>query len=148
MLWTTSFKISSDNISEQAQKTAMQLFRNIVLATAQIKYTPQSPIPYWWYATAHCNIKFENRCKESFDYCTKMLWPIASGDIYSEQALYTLSLVYYIAILDNWGDTKEYTLQLAEFARKAMFNAPYSIYSQMIMAFYNIVIGNKSEAIA
>jgi tetratricopeptide (TPR) repeat protein len=29
-----------------------------------------------------------------------------------------------------------------------MFNAPYSIYSQMIMAFYNIVTGNKSEAIA
>lgn len=148
MLWTTSVKISSDNILEIAQKAAMLLFRHIVLATANIKYTPQSPIPYWWYATAHCNIKFENRSKETFNYCKDMLTPLATGDIYSEQALYTLSLVYYIAILDNWGDTKEYTLQLAEFARKAMFNAPYSIYSQMIMAFYNIVIGNKSEAIA
>jgi tetratricopeptide (TPR) repeat protein len=51
-------------------------------------------------------------------------------------------------VLDNWGDTQEYTKQLAEFAKKTMFNAPYSIYSQMIMAFYNIVIGNKNEAIA
>ena len=148
MLWTTSIKINSDNIIELSQKTAMLLFRNIVLATANIKYTPSSPIPYWWYVTAHCNIKFESRSKDTFNYCVNMLSPLASGEIYSEQALYTLSLVYYIAILDNWGDSLTYTKQLAEFARKAMFNAPYSIYSQMIMAFYNIVAGNKSEAIA
>ncbi|MBQ3779937.1 MAG: winged helix-turn-helix transcriptional regulator [Fibrobacter sp.] len=148
ILWTSSIKITSDNISELAKKTAMLLFRNIVLSTAQIKYTSDSPIPYWWYVTAHCTIKFENRSKDSFNYCKDMLSPLATGKLYSEQALYTLSLVYYIAILDNWGDSKAYTTQLAEFARKAMFNAPYSIYSQMIMAFYNIVTGNKSEAIA
>ena len=77
-----------------------------------------------------------------------MLTPLATGEIYSEQAAYTLALVYYIAILDNWGNSAAYTKQLAEIARKTMFNAPYSIYSQMVMAFYNIVIGNKSEAIA
>ena len=148
ILWTTSVKISSDNILEIAQKAAMLLFRHIVLATANIKYTPQSPIPYWWYATAHCNIKFENRSKETFNYCKDMLTPLATGEIYSEQAAYTLALVYYIAILDNWGNSAAYTKQLAEIARKTMFNAPYSIYSQMVMAFYNIVIGNKSEAIA
>ena len=147
-LWTTSVKISSDNILEIAQKAAMLLFRHIVLATANIKYTPQSPIPYWWYATAHCNIKFENRSKDTFNYCKDMLTPLATGEIYSEQAAYTLALVYYIAILDNWGNSAAYTKQLAEIARKTMFNAPYSIYSQMVMAFYNIVIGNKSEAIA
>ena len=148
ILWTTSVKISSDNILEIAQKAAMLLFRHIVLATANIKYTPQSPIPYWWYATAHCNIKFENRSKDTFNYCKDMLTPLATGEIYSEQAAYTLALVYYIAILDNWGNSAAYTKQLAEIARKTMFNAPYSIYSQMVMAFYNIVIGNKSEAIA
>lgn len=148
ILWTTSVKISSDNILEIAQKAAMLLFRHIVLATANIKYTPKSPIPYWWYATAHCNIKFENRSKETFNYCKDMLTPLATGEIYSEQAAYTLALVYYVAILDNWGNSAAYTKQLAELARKTMFNAPYSIYSQMVMAFYNIVIGNKSEAIA
>ena len=94
MLWTTSVKISSDNILEIAQKAAMLLFRHIVLATANIKYTPQSPIPYWWYATAHCNIKFENRSKDTFNYCKDMLTPLATGEIYSEQAAYTLALVY------------------------------------------------------
>jgi DNA-binding CsgD family transcriptional regulator/tetratricopeptide (TPR) repeat protein len=148
MLWTTSIKICSDNMSELAQKTAMLLFRNIVLATANIKYTPQSPIPYWWYVTAHCNIKFEIRSKDTFNYCKNLLTPLATGEVYSEQAAYTLAMVYYIAILDNWGNSQAYTKQLAELARKTMFNAPYSIYSQMIMAFYNIVIGNKSEAIA
>ena len=56
MLWATSIKIDSDNISEIAQKAAMLLFRNIVLATDKINYTPESPIPYWWYITAHCNL--------------------------------------------------------------------------------------------
>ena len=148
MLWATSIKIDSDNISEIAQKAAMLLFRNIVLATDKINYTPESPIPYWWYITAHCNLKFESRSKDAFNYCKDLLSPLATGEVYSEHAVYTLSLVYYIAILDNWGDTEEYTKQLAEFARKTMFNAPYSIYSQMIMAFYNIIIGNKSEAIS
>jgi len=148
MLWTTSIKVNSDNILELAQKSAMLLFRNIVLATANIKYTPSSPIPYWWYVVAHCTIKFENRSKDSFNYCKSLLTPLATGEVYNEQAIYTLALVYYIAALDNWGDTQEYTKQLAEFAKKTMFNAPYSIYSQMIMAFYNIVIGNKNEAIA
>ena len=148
VLWTSTIKISSENISDAAQKAAMLLFRHIVLATANIKYTPKCPIPYWWYASAHCNIKFENRSKDSFKYCKDMLLPLASGEVYSEHAIYTLALVYYYAILDNWGDTLALTKQLEEFARKTMFNAPYSIYSQMIMAFYNIVIGNKSEAIA
>jgi len=148
MLWTAAIKVSSDNIAELAQKTAMLFFRNLVLSTAHLKYTPECPVPYWWYATAHCNIKFENRSKENFNYCKNMLTPIATGDIYSEQAVYTLALVYYVAILDNWGNTQALTESLAGFARKTMFNAPYSIYSQMIMAFYNIVIGNKGEAIA
>lgn len=148
ILWTTSIKVNSDNISELAQKTAMSLYRNFKLATAKMIYTPQSPVPYWWFATAHCAIKFENRNKETFNYCKDMLWPLASGEIYSEQAIYTLSLGYYFAILNNWGNTEAYTKQLAEFARKTMSNAPYSIYSQMIMALYNIVVGDKAEAIA
>jgi len=148
LLWTTSIKVNSDDILLLAQKTSMLLFRSLVLATAKMKYTPSSSIPYWWYASMYCNVKLENRCKESFDISKKMLTPLATGNEYNEQATYMLSMAYYIAFLEGWGDMQTNSLALGELARKAMYNAPYSVYSKVIMAFYNTTIGNKAEAIA
>ena len=148
ILWTTSINANTDNALLTAQRTAMQLFRSLILATAQIKYRPELPIPYWWYASSFCNVKMENRCKESFEITKKMLSPLVMSDNFNEQANYILSKAYYIAIMEKWGDITENATVLAQIARKAMFNAPYSIYSKMIMALYNTTIGNKSEAIA
>ena len=147
-LWTTAIKINTDEISVLAQKSAIQLFRSIVFASPKIQHNPNSPIPYWWYATTLCFAKLENRCQDSFEICKQMLTPLVSGDNYIELALYTLSKAYYIAIIENWGNTLENIAKLSEFAQKAMHSAPYSLYSQMIMAEYNITIGNKAEAIA
>ena len=73
LLWTTSIKVNSDDILLLAQKTSMLLFRSLVLATAKMKYTSSSSVPYWWYASMYCNVKLENRSKESFDISKKML---------------------------------------------------------------------------
>ena len=148
LLWTTSIKINNEDILVLAQKTTMLLFRSLILATAKMKYTSESSIPYWWYASTYCNVKLENRCVESFEITKKMLTPLTTGKEYNEQPVYILSLAYYIGFMENWEDRQTIITVLGELARKAMFNAPYSIYSKMIMAFYNTTIGNKSEAIA
>ena len=148
ILWTSSIKINSDDIQMLAQKSTILLFRSIALASAKLKYTANSPIPYWWYASTYCYAKLENRSQESFEICKKMLVPLVKDDSYSDIALYVLATAYYYATLESWGDPFENAKTLGEIARKAMYNAPYSIYSQMIMALYNITIGNKAEAIA
>lgn len=148
ILWTTSIKINSEDIVTLAQKTTMLLFRSLVLATAKMKYSDKSSVPYWWYVSTYCNVKLENRSMESFEISKKMLTPLTASVIYCEQAIYILSMAYYIAFLENWGDKQNNTEILGKLARRAMFNAPYSIYSKMIMSFYNIAIGNKAEAIA
>lgn len=146
-LWTTSIKINTDDIHFLAKQSVMQLFRSIVLASAKLKYSSKSPIPYWWYASTSSIIKFESRNKESFEACKEKLEPLVKGNNYNEFTLYVLSFILYVAIIENWSDTQRPLKELGELARKSMFNAPYSIYSQMVMAFYNIVLGNKSEAV-
>ena len=148
ILWATNVKTDSDEISVLAQKSTILLFRNMLLASAKLNYTSRSPIPYWWYASAYSYAKLENRSEESFEISKKMLTPLATDSTYNEFAFYTLATSYYIAIFENWGNVQDNVKELGEFARKAMYNAPYSFYSQMIMAMFNISIGNKSEAIA
>ena len=148
ILWTTAVKISDEEIHIQAQKSSILLFRNMLLASAKMEYTAKSPIPYWWYASAFSYAKLENRSEESFEISKKMLTPLTTDESYNEFALYTLATSYYIAIFENWGNAQDNVMELGGFARRAMYNAPYSFYSQMIMAMFNISIGNKSEAIA
>ena len=147
-LWTTSLKIDSDEINILARKSAILLFRNMLLASAKLDFSSRSPVPYWWYASAYSYAKLENRSEESFEISKEMLTPLTEDNTYNEFAFYTLATSYYIAIFENWGNVQENVRELGEFARKAMYNAPYSFYSQMIMAMYNIAIGNKNEAIA
>ena len=65
LLWTTSIKVNDEDIILLAQKATMLLFRSLVLATAKMRFNRNSPIPYWWYASMYCNVKLENRHKES-----------------------------------------------------------------------------------
>lgn len=148
ILWTTAVKVESDEVHILAQKSAILLFRNMLLASAKLNYTSRSPVPYWWYASAYSYAKLENRSEESFEISKKMLSPLAEDESYKEFAFYTLATSYYIAIFENWGNVQDNVKKLGEFAQKAMYNAPYSFYSQMIMAMFNITIGNKNEAIA
>ena len=145
IIWAHTVQINSDNLLILARKTAMLLFRNLILATAKMEYTPKSPVPYWWYAVSLCDVKLETRGMESFEFCQKTLLPLATDTVYSEQAIYMLSMAHYIATMENWGDPQFHTKALGEFARKTMYNAPYSIYSKMIMGFYNIATGHKKE---
>lgn len=148
ILWTTSIKINSDDLQMLAQKSTILLFRSIVLESAKLSYTPNSSIPYWWYAWTYCYAKLENRSQDSFEITKEKLTPLTQEDSYCDIALYVLATAYYYATLESWGNTNENAQMLGELARKAMHNAPYSIYSQMVMALYNISIGNKAEAIA
>ena len=145
IIWENTVQSNTDNLLLLARKTAMLLFRNLILATAKMEYTPKSPVPYWWYAVSLCDVRLESRGIESFEFCKHMLSPLATEKVYSEQAVYMLSRAHYIAIMENWGNAQTHTKLLGEFARKTMYNAPYSIYSKMIMGLYNIVTGHKKE---
>ena len=146
IVWANTVQINSDNLLILARKTAMLLFRNLILATAKMEYTPKSPVPYWWYAVSLCDVKLESRGIEAFEFCENTLTPLATDKVYSEQAIYMLSMAHYIATMENWGDAQSHTKILGEFARKTMYNTPYSIYSKMVMGLYNIVTGRKKEA--
>ena len=148
LLWNLSIKINTDNLLVLAQKSAIQLFREIILESAKLKHSPNKAIPNWWIETAYCYARLENRSEDSFEICKQILPPFVSGDNYCEVSLYVISLAYYFAIIENWGNIQENSVKLSEFARKAMHSAPYSIYSQIIMALYNITSGSKAEAVA
>lgn len=148
ILWTTSIKANSDNITSLAQKSAMQLFRSLVIASAKLNYIPDSPLPYWWFVTTRCIAGLESRSQESFEICKEKLTPFVVDSSYNEFTIYVLAYAYYIAILENWGNPQLHAKELANLARKAMVKTPCSIYTQMIMALYNIASGNKSEALA
>lgn len=147
ILWTTSIKINSDDIRQLAQSSTMRLFRNLVIASSKLSSVSELPIPYWWYASAYCIAKLETRNQTAFEICKEKLFPLIEGDSYNEWALYVLSYAHYVAFLESWGNTQQLANELGKMTRKAMSNAPYSILSHMILAFYNIVTGNKTEAV-
>jgi len=148
ILWTTSQNIKEDDLQFQANQIAAQLFRQMNISTAQLDYTSKTPLPYWWYISCYSKIKIEAISKDEFSACAAKLKPIVMGENYNLYAAYQLSILYYLSVLESMENAPDCIEKLGEIARRAMRDAPYSIYSQLMMSFYNIVIGNKSEAIA
>lgn len=90
----------------------------------------------------------ENRNKEQFAKCESILQSIIDTQKENIYPIYALANVYYTAIVENWVDAGPYTAKIGKMACDAMKDQPYSSYSQFMMALYNILIGNKSDAIA
>lgn len=146
ILWTRALNIHNDNLQFIANQTAAQLFHQMSFTTAVKNHTPQSSLPYWWYISCYTKVKAESCCKEVFNICEAKLKPIAMGKQYNNYAAYQLAFIYYLSILDANEKAPYYTEKLGEITRRSMRDYPYSIYSLLMMALYNIVIGNKREA--
>lgn len=148
ILWSTQQKVESkDDISTQASMVTSALFKNMAISAAK-KFEENPHVdPLWWHASCYTITRITNRNKETFNKCESTLSPLAKrGDhLY---ATYSLVLAYYIAIVENWIPADKYLDKISQYACAAMRNNPYSIYSQFMMALYNILIGNKVDAIA
>jgi len=148
ILWTSTQGIHENDLQLSASRIALQLFRQMNISTAMMNYTPQSPIPYWWYASCFSKMKTETRSQEEYESCEAKLKPVVMGERYNNYAAYQMALLYYLSVLNADKNALSSMEKLGEITRRSMRDAPYSIYSQLMMTFYNILIGNKSEAIA
>lgn len=149
LLWSNLQKIKSeDEIKLFAIRIAIQIFRNMTIAAAA-KFDEDPDLKSnWWYASSFANVKMESRNREAFQKCESCLSSIINSQKGNGYSTYALSNVYYTAIVENWVDAVPYTSKIGTMACEAMRDTPYSSYSQFMMALYNILIGNKSDAIA
>ena len=149
ILWSISQKIGDgDDIQLLASQIAIQLFNHMVSSAARTYETDKGKSPQWWYASCFANFQTESGSRESFDEIVSTLEALSREENHHTYAAYSLVSAYYAAINESWGDAEQYGARIGEIACSEMRRNPYSIYSQFMMALYNIVIGNKSEAIA
>lgn len=148
ILWSTQQKVNpDDDISTLATGVTTALFRNMAISATKKFEEKQNVTPLWWHASCYTISRMMNRNREAFTNCETLLTPLAErdGNLY---ATYSLVLAYYISIVENWVSTEKYLKKIGQYACSAIRTSPYSIYSQFMMALYNILIGNKIDAIA
>lgn len=149
ILWSVSQKIGDgDDIQFLASQITIQLFNHMVSSAAHTYETDKEKFPQWWYASCYANIQTESGSRESFDEIVSTLEALHREDNHHAYVAHSLASAYYVAINESWVDAERYGAKIGEIACSEMRKNPYSIYSQFMMALYNIVIGNKSEAIA
>ena len=149
ILWSASKKIGTgDDIQLISSQIAIQLFNRLTNAAAHTFEKDRNKEPQWWYISCFTRIKMLSASKESFDEIVPVLESMCSKEGHHVYAANSLVLAYYTAINESWVNAEEYVAKIGKIACSEMRNNPYSIHSQYMMAVYNIVIGNKSEAIA
>ena len=67
-----------------------------------------------------------------------------AGNVYTA---FVLTKLYYTAITESWIDSRVYFPKIQHLACSAMRESPYLCHSQFMMALFNILAGNKKEAI-
>jgi len=149
ILWSNLQHIQdSGQIKLLASQIAIQIYRSMMLAATSAFAGNHDATPAWWYASSYATIKIENRSKEDFAYCQGILQDALKNEGYKDYVSCTLASIYYTAISENWVDGTEYTKKIGEIACATMRETPTSTNSIFCMALYNILIGNKNEAIS
>jgi len=148
ILWTSSQKVDeSSDIEFLASQITIQLLRQQKIDAAKSFALGENATPRWWFACNYADMKMDCRCQESFDTCTQELEALCAEKNAHPYTAFMLARVYYTAITESWIDPRAYTLKLQKLACTAMRDNPYSCYSQFMMAFFNILVGNKKDAI-
>ena len=149
ILWSATQRIGEkDDLQLLGSRIAIQLFNHIAVSAARTYRNDRQSAPQWWYLSCFANIKMQSTCKEAFDEIVPVLEALCTKENHHVYAANSLVLAYYTAINESWANAEEYAAKIGKVACSEMRNNPSSIYSQFMMAVYNIVIGNKSEAIA
>lgn len=149
LLWSYLQKVeANEDIKVTAVRIAIQIFRYMETSAAE-KFAESVDFRLsWWYASCFAAIKMENRNKELFTKCESILRSIIDSQNDNIYPAFTLVNVYYTGIVEHWVEAVPYTEKIGKLACEAMRDTPYSAYAQFMMALYNILIGNKSDAIA
>jgi len=149
LLWSNLQHIeSSDQVKLLSKQVAIQLNRCMIMAAANTYAENHDASPAWWYASSYAAIKAENRSKKDFEACEYVLQSLLKTEGYKDYISYILAMVLYTAISEHWVDGAKYTKKIGEIACVTMREPPNSTNSMFCMALYNILIGNKNEAIA
>ena len=149
ILWSTTQRIGvEDDIQLLASRIAIHLFTQMTIAAARTYEYDRETTPQWWFASCYAYTKIENHCRESLSDIVAALEFLTQKEKHHIYAAYSLAIAYYVAISETWVNVEEYAAKIGELACTEMRNNPYSIYSQFMMAIYNIISGNKNEAIA
>ena len=148
ILWTLSKQLDENSdIDFIATQITIQMQHPLMFSAAQAFTNGPKREPRWWYACSFANVKMDCRCRESFDLCERELTSLlesGSGNIYTA---FVLCKLYYTAITESWIDSRVYFPKIQQLACSAMRDNPYLCHSQFMMAIFNILAGNKKDAI-
>lgn len=147
-LWSNLQKIeNSDQIKLLASQNAIQLHHHMMLSATNAHEANPAVAPLWWFASSYATIKMENRSKDVFETCRANLEALLKTEVKKDYISCTLASTYYMAINEHWGDADEFTRRIGEIACATMHETPTSTNSMHSIAIYNILLGNKHEAI-
>lgn len=148
ILWTHSRQIDkSQDIDFMASQMTLQIRQQLMYSAAKMFEEGAGLQPRWWYASAFANLKMDCRCRESFDACEKELSALLESGAGNVYTAFVLTKLYYTAITESWIDSRVYFPKIQHLACSAMRENPYLCHSQFMMALFNILAGNKKEAI-
>ena len=149
VLWSESQQVNpADDFQLIGSQIAIQLFRRMLFSAAQTYEAERDASPRWWYASCFANVKMDGVSRESFERVSSELEALTNHEKFNLYAACSLMWAYYAAINESWVNAKVYVAKMENLACAGMRNDPYSISAQFMMAIYNIVIGNKNEAIS
>ena len=149
IIWVYSQKIDEhSDIEFLSNQIIMHLYRQMLVTAAQTYEKNEKIEPGWWFVGAYVNYKLNCRNRESWDKCECELLTLIQRGVANTFLKFTLVRLYYTAITETWVKSSDYIGKIQELASSSMRDEPYSDYSRLMMALFNIISGNKKEAVA
>lgn len=147
-LWAYSQKLGELPDAEfVSSQITMLLYRQMVNSAASAFAKGECFLPCWWLVSSFVNYKMDCRNRDSFGRCECEILSLLQKGEQNLFLKFSLVRLYYTAITDSWVKPQKYFSQIQELAFSAMRDEPYSDYARLMMALYDILAGNKIEAI-
>ena len=149
ILWVYSQKFDEhSDIEFLSNQMTMHLYRQMVVSAGQSFERGENQQPSWWFTSAYVNYKMNSRTRDSFEKCEFELQTLLQKGLANTFLKYSLVRLYYTAITETWVKSQNYFDKIQEIAMSSMHDDPYSDYSRLMIALFEILSGNMKEAIA
>ena len=148
-LWVYSQNIEGVlDVDLFSNKVSVLLYHQLFVVAAQFYGGGDFLQPHWWYVCAFVNSKIDCISRESFEICERELQSLLVKNFGNTFVMFLLVKLYYIAIIESWVEPNDFFSKIQRLACSAMRDNSYSIYSQLMMALFNILAGRKKDAIS
>ena len=148
ILWVYSQKFDEhSDIEFLSNQMTMHLYRQMVVSAGHSFERGENLQPRWWFVSAYVNHKMNCKNRESFEKCECELLILLQTGVANMFMKFSLVRLYYTAITETWVKFQKYYDKIQELACSCMRDDPYSDYSRLMMALFNILSGNKKDAI-